>query len=49
MELQMKVNGKTPAMQKFRDNCLGAFIHWGLYAIPGENGTEKYMAELPNG
>ena len=22
-------------MQKFRDNRLGAFIHWGLYAIPG--------------
>lgn len=23
------------AMQKFRDARLGAFIHWGLYAIPG--------------
>lgn len=23
------------AMQRFRDNRLGAFIHWGLYAIPG--------------
>ena len=23
------------AMRKFRDNRLGAFIHWGLYAIPG--------------
>lgn len=23
------------AMQKFRDNRLGEFIHWGLYAIPG--------------
>ena len=22
-------------MKKFRDNRLGAFIHWGLYAIPG--------------
>ena len=22
-------------MQKFRENRLGAFIHWGLYAIPG--------------
>ncbi len=22
-------------MQRFRDNRLGAFIHWGLYAIPG--------------
>lgn len=26
---------QDPAMQKFRDNRLGAFIHWGLYAIPG--------------
>lgn len=24
-----------PDMQKFRNNRLGAFIHWGLYAIPG--------------
>ena len=23
------------AMQKFRDNRLGQFVHWGLYAIPG--------------
>lgn len=23
------------AMKKFRENRLGAFIHWGLYAIPG--------------
>lgn len=23
------------AMKRFRDNRLGAFIHWGLYAIPG--------------
>lgn len=23
------------AMKHFRDNRLGAFIHWGLYAIPG--------------
>lgn len=23
------------AMRKFRDNRFGAFIHWGLYAIPG--------------
>lgn len=22
-------------MQKFRENRLGAFVHWGLYAIPG--------------
>ena len=22
-------------MRRFRDNRLGAFIHWGLYAIPG--------------
>lgn len=26
---------QDPAMRKFRDNRLGAFIHWGLYAIPG--------------
>lgn len=26
---------QDPAMKKFRDNRLGAFIHWGLYAIPG--------------
>lgn len=26
---------QDPAMQKFRDNRLGIFIHWGLYAIPG--------------
>ena len=32
---------QDPAMQKFRDNRLGAFIHWGLYAIPGGNGTGK--------
>lgn len=24
-----------PAMEKFRDYGLGQFIHWGLYAIPG--------------
>ena len=23
------------AMQRFRENRLGLFIHWGLYAIPG--------------
>lgn len=23
------------AMKKFRENRLGAFVHWGLYAIPG--------------
>ena len=23
------------SMQNFRDNRLGAFVHWGLYAIPG--------------
>ncbi len=23
------------AMKRFRDNRLGAFVHWGLYAIPG--------------
>ncbi|MDR0938761.1 MAG: alpha-L-fucosidase [Mediterranea sp.] len=26
---------EDPAMIKFRENRLGAFIHWGLYAIPG--------------
>jgi alpha-L-fucosidase len=40
------------AMQHFRDNRLGAFIHWGLYAIPGGewNGTVyRGAAEwLPN-
>ena len=41
MEIQLKYGAdrlgkrQDPAMQKFRDNRLGAFIHWGLYAIPG--------------
>ena len=35
-------------MQKFRDNRLGAFIHWGLYAIPGRMESGR-RAELPNG
>lgn len=26
---------QDPAMQQFRDNRLGIFIHWGLYSIPG--------------
>lgn len=26
---------RDAAMQRFRDNRVGAFIHWGLYAIPG--------------
>lgn len=26
---------QDPAMQKFRDNRLGAFIHWGLMLSPG--------------
>ena len=26
---------KDAAMKQFRDHRLGAFIHWGLYAIPG--------------
>lgn len=26
---------EDPGMQRFRANRLGAFIHWGLYAIPG--------------
>lgn len=29
------VRRSDPAMKRFRDNRLGAFIHWGLYAIPG--------------
>ena len=29
-------------MQKFRDNRLGAFIHWGLYAIYGAQ-NETYI------
>lgn len=29
------------AMEKFRDNRLGAFIHWGLYAIPGGEWNNK--------
>ncbi len=28
------------AMLKFRENRLGTFIHWGLYAIPGGEGGE---------
>lgn len=26
---------QDPSMKQFRANRLGAFIHWGLYAIPG--------------
>lgn len=26
---------QDPDMQRFRSNRLGAFVHWGLYAIPG--------------
>lgn len=36
------------AMQRFRSNRLGAFVHWGLYAIPGGewNGkTYSFAAE----
>ena len=36
-------------MQKFRDNRLGAFIHWGLYAIPVVSGTGKSIRVLRNG
>ena len=32
---------QDPAMQKFRENRLGAFIHWGLYAIPGGEWNNK--------
>ena len=28
---------QDPAMQKFRENRLGAFIHWGLYALPARH------------
>ena len=31
-------------MQRFRDNRLGAFIHWGLYAIPGGEWNGKVYA-----
>lgn len=36
-------------MQKFRDNRLGAFIHWGLYAIPGGEWNGKSIRVLRNG
>jgi len=32
---------QDPAMQKFRENRLGAFIHWGLYALPGREWKNK--------
>ena len=32
-------------MQKFRENRLGAFIHWG----PEVNGTARYTTEQQNG
>lgn len=38
-----------PAMEKWRDNRFGQFIHWGLYAIPGgiwEGKTYNYAAEF---
>lgn len=31
-------------MKRFRDNRLGAFIHWGLYAIPGGEWNGKVYA-----
>lgn len=37
------------SIQKFRENRLGQFIHWGLYAIPGgvwEGKTYPYAAEF---
>ena len=39
------------AMQKFRDNRLGEFIHWGLFAITeGErDGKEMYVTETARG
>ena len=43
------------AMKKFRDNRLGAFIHWGLYAIPGGewngkmyNGAAEWLKSWAN-
>ena len=36
---------QDPAMQKFRDNRLGAFIHWGLYAIPGRSEERRVGKE----
>ena len=45
--------GKLPrqdeAMQKWRSNRFGQFIHWGLYSIPGgiwEGKTYSYAAEF---
>lgn len=32
------------AMRKFRDNRFGAFIHWGLYSIPGGEWKGKVYA-----
>lgn len=31
-------------MKRFRDNRLGAFVHWGLYAIPGGVWNDKTYA-----
>lgn len=36
-------------MQKFRDNRLGAFIHWGFMPFPVVNGTGKSIRVLRNG
>ncbi|MHA7109287.1 alpha-L-fucosidase [Sunxiuqinia elliptica] len=40
------------AMQKWRENRFGQFIHWGLYAIPGgiwEGKTYPYASEFLRG
>ncbi len=40
------------AMQKWRENRFGQFIHWGLYAIPGgvwEGKTYPYASEFLKG
>lgn len=43
------------AMQRFRENRLGVFIHWGLYAIPGGewngkvyNGAAEWLKSWAN-
>lgn len=38
------------AMQKFRENRLGAFIHWGIVRHSRRRmGTVRYITGLPNG
>ena len=55
MEIQLKYGadrlGKRydAAMKKFRENRLGDFVHWGLYAIPGGKGRGRFIRVQPNG